>query len=103
MFSKSGPCSLNQHFCMWALKEPCGWCALCARPLHPTLRTWLRHLTVEKGVLHIVLFSQAASALSIALNCCDTPAASAKEAKAQVSDTLPRLSLIFHFFVPTIP
>lgn len=90
------PLALNQHPCMWALKEPCGWCALCAWPLHPTLGTWLRHLPVEKGLLHTVFFNRATSALSVALNFCDTPEASAKEGRAQVSDTLPPFSLLFH-------
>lgn len=85
------PLALNQHPCMWALKEPCGWCALCAWPLHPARGTWLQHLPVEKGLLYTVFFSQAASALSVALNFSDTPEASAKEARARATDTLPPL------------
>lgn len=69
----------------------------------PTLGTWLRHLPVENGLLHTVFFSRAASALSVALNFCDTTEASAKEGRAQVSDTVPPFSLLFHFFPPTIP
>ena len=68
---------------MWARKELRGCRAPRAWPSHPTLGTWVWHLPVEESLSHTVCFSQAASALRVALNFCTTPAASAEEARAR--------------------
>lgn len=61
----------------------------------PHLVTCLWNLPVGKSLPHTIFFSEGTSALIVALNFCNTPAASTKEARAQESDTLPRLSLCF--------